>query len=128
MKPLLALILVLSANAAVHPWEKQEITLTASRAYANPYADVTAWDSARTKMWEAFQWRSAARSAARALSTVDPRTGTWQPAGDGTLKSTRSASSRYPTSHPIPTGLCASQTRTLNRQSVGAGHARPFLP
>ncbi len=30
-------------GAAAHPWEKQEITLTAARTYANPYTDVTVW-------------------------------------------------------------------------------------
>ena len=32
-----------AAIAAVHTWEKQEITLTASREFANPYTDVTVW-------------------------------------------------------------------------------------
>jgi hypothetical protein len=40
---LFALALVLPAAAAVHPWEKQELTLTASRTYANPYTDATVW-------------------------------------------------------------------------------------
>lgn len=30
-------------GATAHPWEKQEITLTASRTFANPYVDVTVW-------------------------------------------------------------------------------------
>src|ERR1700690_3348402 len=29
------------APAAVHPWEKQELTFTSARAWANPYTDVT---------------------------------------------------------------------------------------
>ncbi len=29
--------------AAVHVWEKQELTFTAARKYANPYTDVVAW-------------------------------------------------------------------------------------
>jgi hypothetical protein len=31
------------ASAAVHVWEKQEIALTASRSYSNPYTDVVVW-------------------------------------------------------------------------------------
>jgi len=31
------------AAAVVHPWEKQELTFTASRSYANPYVDATVW-------------------------------------------------------------------------------------
>ena len=31
------------ANAAVHVWEKQEVTLTSARSWANPYTDVTVW-------------------------------------------------------------------------------------
>lgn len=34
----------LSASAApVHPWEKQEITLTAEHTYANPYTEAVVW-------------------------------------------------------------------------------------
>src|SRR5437868_775395 len=29
--------------AVTHPWEKQELTFTASRSYSNPYVDVTVW-------------------------------------------------------------------------------------
>ena len=29
--------------AAVHVWEKQELTLTAVRTYANPYTEVVVW-------------------------------------------------------------------------------------
>ena len=38
-------LILLSAPAwsAVHVWEKQEITLTAERAFANPYTDVIVW-------------------------------------------------------------------------------------
>jgi hypothetical protein len=48
MKPLhLALLLAISAGlpvaAAVHPWEKQELTFTAAKTYANPYTEVTVW-------------------------------------------------------------------------------------
>jgi hypothetical protein len=39
---LLALALT-SASAGVHPWEKQEVTLTASRTFANSYTDATVW-------------------------------------------------------------------------------------
>ncbi len=40
---LLGLAAGLPVAAAVHPWEKQEVTFTAARTYANPYADVTVW-------------------------------------------------------------------------------------
>jgi hypothetical protein len=40
---LLALACAVPSFAAVHPWEKQELTLTASRAFANPYTDATVW-------------------------------------------------------------------------------------
>ena len=37
-------VLPLAASAqTVHLWEKQEITLTSSRAFANPYTDVVVW-------------------------------------------------------------------------------------
>ena len=31
------------AQAPVHVWEKQEVTLTAARTFANPYTEVTVW-------------------------------------------------------------------------------------
>ncbi len=45
MKPisLLSLVLIVPCWGAAHVWEKQEVTLVASRAYANPYTDVTVW-------------------------------------------------------------------------------------
>jgi hypothetical protein len=33
----------LPVSAAVHVWERQELTFTASRDFANPYTDVTVW-------------------------------------------------------------------------------------
>jgi hypothetical protein len=33
----------MSASASVHVWEKQELTLTSARSFANPYTDVTVW-------------------------------------------------------------------------------------
>ena len=35
--------LTIPANAAVHIWEKQEVTLTSARSFPNPYTDVTVW-------------------------------------------------------------------------------------
>jgi hypothetical protein len=32
-----------SASAVVHVWEKQELTFTSARSFANPYTDVTVW-------------------------------------------------------------------------------------
>lgn len=40
---LLAAVCAAAPEAKVHVWDKQEITLTASRAYANPYTDMTVW-------------------------------------------------------------------------------------
>ena len=40
---LLFLMAVIAAPAAVHVWEKQEITLTSARTFANPYTDVSVW-------------------------------------------------------------------------------------
>jgi hypothetical protein len=40
---LLALACLVQAHAAVHPWEKQELTFTAARAYPNPYTDAAVW-------------------------------------------------------------------------------------
>ena len=34
---------VVHARAAVHVWEKQEVTLTATHAFTNPYTDATVW-------------------------------------------------------------------------------------
>ena len=44
-RPWFALILFacLPALAATHVWEKQELTFTAARDYANPYTDVVVW-------------------------------------------------------------------------------------
>ena len=39
----LLLASVATAQAPVHVWEKQEVTLTASQKYANAYTDVTVW-------------------------------------------------------------------------------------
>src|SRR3954468_23920993 len=33
----------LAAAAPVHVWEKQELTLTSSRSFPNPYTGVTVW-------------------------------------------------------------------------------------
>ena len=38
-----AATLAASSASPVHVWEKQEITLTAAKAYPNPYMDVTVW-------------------------------------------------------------------------------------
>ncbi len=35
--------LAASSTSPVHVWEKQEITLTAAKAFPNPYTDVTVW-------------------------------------------------------------------------------------
>src|SRR5579863_4014403 len=45
MRPWLLLMLLgaPSSAATVHVWEKQELTLTAARAFANPYTDATVW-------------------------------------------------------------------------------------
>lgn len=40
---LLAIVPAAAIAAPVHVWEKQEITLTAAKAYPNPYMDVTVW-------------------------------------------------------------------------------------
>jgi len=40
---LLALACAVSAGAAIHPWEKQELSFTASRTYGNPYTEATVW-------------------------------------------------------------------------------------
>jgi hypothetical protein len=39
----LLLLLAQAAAGAAHIWEKQEVALTASHTYANPYTDVTVW-------------------------------------------------------------------------------------
>ncbi|HET7346771.1 MAG TPA: DUF4038 domain-containing protein [Acidobacteriaceae bacterium] len=39
----MALLCAGAAHGAVHVWEKQEVTLTAARDFANPYTDVTVW-------------------------------------------------------------------------------------
>src|SRR3974377_758115 len=37
-------VLAVTAPAApVHVWEKQELTFTAARTYANPFTEVTVW-------------------------------------------------------------------------------------
>src|SRR5208282_4934141 len=40
---IIPLLLSLSAHAAVHVWEKQELTFTSERSFSNPYTDVTVW-------------------------------------------------------------------------------------
>jgi hypothetical protein len=36
-------VAAVSASAAVHAWEKQELNFTSARSFANPYTDVTVW-------------------------------------------------------------------------------------
>src|ERR1039457_464833 len=43
LRLVLAAIASAAPAAAAHVWEKQELTFTAARAFANPYADVTVW-------------------------------------------------------------------------------------
>ena len=40
---LLTAVLAHAAPPSVHVWEKQELTFTAARTYANPYTDATVW-------------------------------------------------------------------------------------
>jgi hypothetical protein len=40
---LLFLMAALAAPAAVHVWEKQELTFTSERTFVNPYTEVTVW-------------------------------------------------------------------------------------
>jgi len=41
--PLASAALAVPASAAVHVWEKRELTLTSARSFPNPYTDVTVW-------------------------------------------------------------------------------------
>src|ERR1017187_1588191 len=41
--PLLVMGFVTPSLAAVHVWEKQELTFSAARSYTNAYTDVTVW-------------------------------------------------------------------------------------
>src|ERR1035441_5517390 len=43
LRLVLAAIASAAPAAAAHVWEKQELTLTAAGAFANPYTDVTVW-------------------------------------------------------------------------------------
>src|SRR5664279_1313886 len=43
LRLVLAAIASAAPAAAAHVWEKQELTFTAARAFANPYTDVTVW-------------------------------------------------------------------------------------
>jgi len=43
LAPLLFALAVQSAPAAIHVWEKQELTFTSARTFANPYTEVTVW-------------------------------------------------------------------------------------
>ena len=40
---LLGMTAVVPAQAGIHVWEKQELTLQATRSFGNPYMDVTVW-------------------------------------------------------------------------------------
>ena len=84
-----------SANAAVHIREKQELTLTSARAFPNPYTDVTVWvgltgPNSKKRVygfWDGAQtfrvpvlatapgtwtWRSGSRRAVRAARCAAP--------------------------------------------------------
>jgi len=41
--PLCSVAAMASGASPVHVWEKQEVTLTAARSFANPYTEVTVW-------------------------------------------------------------------------------------
>ena len=68
------------ANAAVHIWEKQELTLTSTRAFPNPYTDVTVWVDLTgpdfKKRVYGF-WDGAQTFRVRVLATA-PGTWTWR--------------------------------------------------
>lgn len=67
-----------TVGAAVHPWEKQELTFSASGHYSNPYADVTVWVDLKgphfNKRIYGF-WDGGATFRVRLVATGP---GTWQ--------------------------------------------------
>ena len=83
VKALFALALTtvtIPANAAVHIWEKQELTLTSARSFPNPYTDVTVWVDLTgpnfKKRIYGF-WDGAQTFRVRVLATA-PGTWTWR--------------------------------------------------
>lgn len=71
---------MLPASATVHVWEKNELTLTSARSFANPYADVTVWvdltgPSFRKRVY-GF-WDGGQTFRVRVLAT-SPGTWTWR--------------------------------------------------
>ena len=82
-KALFALALAaytIRANAAVHIWEKQEVTLTSARVFPNPYTDVTVWvdlTGPNFKKRVYGFWDGAQTFRVRVLATA-PGTWTWR--------------------------------------------------
>jgi hypothetical protein len=70
----------MSAVAAVHVWEKQELTFTAANPYANPYTEITVWvDLAGPGFQKRVYgfWDGDRTFRVRLLATV-PGTWTWR--------------------------------------------------
>src|ERR1017187_9192459 len=87
------------AAGPVHVWEKQELTLTAARAFANPYTEVTVWvdlTGPNFKKRVYGFWDGERTFRVRVVATA-PGAWTWQsgsaPADQGDRKSTRLNSS-----------------------------------
>ena len=80
MPPLVFASFAAPAFAAVRVWEKQELTLTSARTFANPYTDVTVWvdltgPNFRKRVY-GF-WDGERTSRVRVLATY-PGTWTWR--------------------------------------------------
>ena len=94
------------ANAAVHIWEKQELTLTSARSFPNPYTDVTVWvdlTGPNFKKRVYGFWDGEQTFRVRVLATA-PGTWTWrsgfESAGPGTRRARAALS--LPSTGPRP--------------------------
>ena len=105
-----------SASAAVHVWEKQELTFTSARSFANPYTDVTVWvdlTGPNFKKRVYGFWDGSQTFRVRVLAT-EPGTWAWRsgsnpsdpgPCREERLVHGRSVGRRGEAAEPAPKGI-----------------------
>jgi len=142
MREMARLLFVLGAAAAaasaagpVHVWEKQEVTLTAARSFANPYTEVTVWvDLAGPNFKKRVYgfWDGERTFRVRVVATA-PGTWTWQsgsnPPDDGLAGKSGSFtavdwSEQEKQQNPLRRGFLRA---TANHHAVELADGTPYL-
>ncbi|SPF41319.1 conserved exported hypothetical protein [Candidatus Sulfopaludibacter sp. SbA4] len=142
MREMARLLFVLGAAAAaasaagpVHVWEKQEVTLTAARSFANPYTEVTVWvDLAGPNFKKRVYgfWDGERTFRVRVVTTA-PGTWTWQsgsnPPDDGLAGKSGSFtavdwSEQEKQQNPLRRGFLRA---TANHHAVELADGTPYL-